>query len=98
MTHRTAFIAGLLSLSAAVPAAGDRLLDQDREPVADAWVVATRRECIGPGHCSTYCVEVIVAKTDRSGEYDFASGLLTRDAYGVTAYREGYVARHRQAG
>lgn len=67
------------------------MLDADERPLAGAWVVATREECIGLAHCNTFCVEVKVARTDARGNFSFNSGLRSLDAYKPEAYREGYL-------
>jgi ankyrin repeat protein len=67
------------------------LLDRNKQPVANAWVVARRVECNGGfGHCHTSCFEVRVAKTDEQGRYFLGRGLRPLAQYGLTAYRDGY--------
>lgn len=46
---------------------GDVLLDDEKVPVPDAWIIATREECRGLAHCTTSCVEVKAVRTDQQG-------------------------------
>jgi len=93
---RFAFLAASIFPAAAIGASG-QLLDQDGKPVADAWVVARRDECIGVAHCNTHCVEVKVARTDARGNYAFA-GLRPLGAYALAVHREGYLLTYRYVG
>jgi hypothetical protein len=84
-----------------VLAAGDtgvergQVLDLDaNEPVANAWVVGTRSDCIGLGHCSTSCVEVRVAATDANGWFAFAT-LHGIGNFEQHIYVDGYVQQFR---
>ena len=91
---RTAATAALFSFSTVAIGASGKLLDQNRKPVADAWVVAKREECNGFAHCNTFCVEVKVAKTDARGNYTFSPWFRSLDAYSLTAYRDGYLPKY----
>src|SRR6266853_5658577 len=93
-----AVAAALLSLPTEAIAASGRLVDRNGQPVADAWVVARREQCRGVMDCNSICVEVKVAKTDERGKYSIDLGLRSLGAYGVTAYREGYLPAYRHVG
>jgi hypothetical protein len=92
-----ALLAGTISVASSA-SAGGRLLDQDKQPVANAWVVATREDCIGWGHCNTRCVEVRVAKTDEQGNFAFKTNQRPINAYLLLAHRAEYLPIHRQVG
>jgi hypothetical protein len=94
---RLALAATSLFSTAAIGASG-QFLDQDGKPVAGAWVVATRHECIGVAHCNTHCVEVKVARTDTRGSYSFPSGLRPVGAYSLAAHQAGYLLTYRYVG
>jgi hypothetical protein len=85
----------LLHPAVAVGASG-RVLDQNDQPVVDAWVVATRTECTSLVHCRSLCAEVKVAKTDWNGSYWFNSWLRPRSSYSLLAHRDGYLATIRE--
>jgi len=91
---------GVLALSASgiSYAVGGQLLDTNGNRVADAWVVATREECIGFAHCTTFCREVRVAQTDARGRYAFQTDRRPASAYWLSAYREGYIPAYRLVG
>jgi ankyrin repeat protein len=74
----------------ATAGAKGQLLEQGDKPVADAWIVATREECFGLGHCSTACVEVKVTRTDEQGRYSVGSFFRGRTSYSFYAYKPGY--------
>lgn len=85
----TAVIVVVLCVSTVRTGWSDLLLDGQKIPVPDAWVIATRKECAGLAHCQHFCAEVRVARTDQLGSYAFRSWHRQLD-YEITAYREGY--------
>jgi ankyrin repeat protein len=66
-----------------------------KQPIAGAWVIGTRTECFGFGHCSHECVEVRVAVSDVNGAYTFDTrGKL--ENYQLFFYRDGYWQDYRR--
>jgi uncharacterized protein len=65
------------------------------DTVADAWVVGTRSDCIGLGHCSSSCVEVRVAQTNYNGSFAFDT-LRGIENFEQHLYLDGYVQDFRR--
>lgn len=63
--------------------------DENGKPLPGAWIVSTRSECVGY-HCSTYCVDVQVARTGEDGGYSVGTLVHRASEFSTYAYREGY--------
>jgi hypothetical protein len=83
-----AVIVVVLYVSAVGAGWSDVLLDGQKVPVPDAWVIATRKECAGLAHCREFCAEVQVVRSNELGKYTVRSWHRKLD-YEVRAYREG---------
>ena len=86
----------IASAERALGFARGQVFDLDsNDTVADAWVVGTRSECSGLGHCSSSCVEVSVAHTNYDGSFAFDT-LRGIENFEQHLYLDGYVQGFRQ--
>jgi len=85
-------IAALLALAFPVVAWSETMVarDENGKALPGAWIVSTRSECVGLGHCSTYCVDVQVARTRDDGSYSVGTLFHQASEFSTYAYREGY--------
>jgi len=90
-----AIIGALFSFPTNAIGASGQLLYKHETPIADAWLVATRRGCLNFSlHCGgPDCLEVKVTKTDARGKYSFFSWFGSTDDYELFAYKNGYFSQ-----